>query len=1055
MFTQERGDEAAAKLAGKFARVAREILEARGGSLIELRGDEAMAVFGSPRQAIRAAVDLQARLVEETIADPSLPLGVGIGLDAGEAVPVEGGFRGGALNLAARLCGQAGPGEVLASREVVHLARRVEGLQYVDGGEVHLKGLSKPVPIIRIVPQAGDPAARLMSAIHPASPSVRPVADSSGTHPTAPLSTFESPLYGRRHRPASLLSGRRLAVAGVALLLLVAGVIVVATRGGDEQEPKVVSVSGTALAAVGLQSGLPVGAVRLGGRPSGVAVGAGAVWVTDSLTGSVTRIHPTTRRILQVIPVDNGPTGIAAGLDAVWVANSDAGFVTRINPETNTVVQRIRVGNGPAGVAVGEGAVWVTNSFDATVSKIDQATGRVLATIGVGGTPRGVDVGEGAVWVANQASGTVSQIDASTGRVIRQITVGTAPTGIAVGEGAVWVTNNRDGTVSRIETEPGTVSATGRVGKGPTGIAVGSGSVWVIDEIDDSLSRLDPVTLERRETVTLQTVPQAVAVGIGEGVLWVAGRAPTDVHRGGTLRVVIEEGLTEIDPALSFDVVGWSILSMTNDGLVAFKRVGGAEGVTLVPNLAATIPLPTDGGRAYTFVLRPGVHYSNGDPVEVEDIKRAIERGFRIDLGTAQFFLDRLVGADRCLQEPAECDLTEGISVDPSANTVTFNLTAPDPDFVHKLALPFAWVVPEGTPPTEGLDMEPIPATGPYMIDAYTPGEVVRLVRNPMFREWSPAARPDGFPDEIVVEGGVGAEAALEAVLAGDADWMGDQPPPERMEEINTRYTAQRHPFALPATFFASLNTRVPPFDDIRVRKAFNLAVDRARVVELLGGPLQAQLTCQVLPPNFPGYRPYCPYTARPDPSGEWTGPDLGRARELVDASGTEGVAVTLWSLRPRFGAVGSYLTEVLDSLGYRASLEERDDPMEYFNQVNDSRNGVQAGLIGWFTDLPIPSNMVQLLQCDTYRTADPRNLNASQFCDPGVDAIIEQALDLQLSEPSTANKLWTDVDRRLVDAAPWVPLFNPRSVDVVSKRVGNYQRSPQWGILLDQLWIV
>src|ERR671918_1490279 len=108
-FTQEHGDEVAAQLAGKFAVVAREGVEARGGVVVELRGDEALAVFDSARQAIRASVELQRRFVDATVAEPALPLAVGIGLDAGEAVPVEGGYRGGALNLAARLCGIAAP----------------------------------------------------------------------------------------------------------------------------------------------------------------------------------------------------------------------------------------------------------------------------------------------------------------------------------------------------------------------------------------------------------------------------------------------------------------------------------------------------------------------------------------------------------------------------------------------------------------------------------------------------------------------------------------------------------------------------------------------------------------------------------------------------------------------------------------------------------------------------------------------------------------------------------------------------------------------------------
>jgi WD40 repeat protein/class 3 adenylate cyclase len=157
-FTQERGDEAAAHLATRFAELAREAIEAAGGSLVELRGDEALAVFDSARQALRAAAGLQEHFVAETVADPSLPLAVGIGLDAGEAVPVDGGYRGGALNLAARLCSLAGPGEVLISPGVAHLARKVEGLDYVERGPVRLKGLEKPVDVVAVRPERDDVA---------------------------------------------------------------------------------------------------------------------------------------------------------------------------------------------------------------------------------------------------------------------------------------------------------------------------------------------------------------------------------------------------------------------------------------------------------------------------------------------------------------------------------------------------------------------------------------------------------------------------------------------------------------------------------------------------------------------------------------------------------------------------------------------------------------------------------------------------------------------------------------------------------------------------------
>jgi predicted ATPase/Flp pilus assembly protein TadD len=134
------------------------VVIARDGEVIELRGDEALAVFPSARQALYAAVELQAHFREHMEVDPALPLKVGIGIDAGEAVPVDGGYRGLALNLAARLCSLAGPGEVYASEGVVQRAQKLEGLAYVERGRVSLKGFSDPIRVIQILPEDDLPA---------------------------------------------------------------------------------------------------------------------------------------------------------------------------------------------------------------------------------------------------------------------------------------------------------------------------------------------------------------------------------------------------------------------------------------------------------------------------------------------------------------------------------------------------------------------------------------------------------------------------------------------------------------------------------------------------------------------------------------------------------------------------------------------------------------------------------------------------------------------------------------------------------------------------------
>jgi adenylate cyclase len=138
----------------KLAVVAQEEINAGGGDVVEIQGDEVVAVFTSARHAMQAALQLQSRFEKETEADHDLPMHVGIGLDAGEVIPAGDGFSGRALILASRLCSIAHAGEVLASEGVVHLAGRTEGLEYVDLGPVHLKGMSESVRATRIVAQS-------------------------------------------------------------------------------------------------------------------------------------------------------------------------------------------------------------------------------------------------------------------------------------------------------------------------------------------------------------------------------------------------------------------------------------------------------------------------------------------------------------------------------------------------------------------------------------------------------------------------------------------------------------------------------------------------------------------------------------------------------------------------------------------------------------------------------------------------------------------------------------------------------------------------------------
>src|SRR5215469_12564435 len=174
------------------------------------------------------------------------------------------------------------------------------------------------------------------------------------------------------------------------------------------------------------------------GRPSGVASGAGAVWVTDSADDLLLRVDPT-RQVVDRIPVGRGPAGVTTGDGQVWVANQLDGTVSEVNPGAGRQVATIPVGIGPSAVAFGFGSVWVANATGDTLTRIDAATGKVVKTIGLSSSPAGVAVGFGSVWVADQESGLLLRVDPAGDRVVQPISVGQSPDGVTVGASAVWV----------------------------------------------------------------------------------------------------------------------------------------------------------------------------------------------------------------------------------------------------------------------------------------------------------------------------------------------------------------------------------------------------------------------------------------------------------------------------------------------------------------------------------------------------------------------------------------------------------------------------------------
>ena len=552
---------------------------------------------------------------------------------------------------------------------------------------------------------------------------------------------------------------------------------------------------------------------------------------------------------------------------------------------------------------------------------------------------------------------------------------------------------------------------------------------------------------------------ERLRLGVSAGALCLAAAAlaapaaQAQDHRGGTMRLVAVGAGGTIDPQINYTLQYWQLYQGIYDGLLNFKKGTGDEGVKIVPDLAEAMPEASDDGKTYVFKLRKGIKFSNGKDVTVKDVVASFQRIFKVSSPTAGSFFNGIVGADKCIASPADCTLDGGVIGDEAAGTITFHLTEPDSEFFDKISVPHAVILPADAP-AEDAGTTPIPGTGAYMIESYDPNKQLKMVRNPHFKEWSKDAQPDGYPDEIDYDFGLTDEAEVTAIENGQADWMLDPPPADRLAEIGTKYADQVHVTPLTAMWYAPMNVNIPPFNNEKARQAVAYAVDRDALVKLFGGKVLAQPVCQVLPPNFPGHMDYCPFTKNPE-ANKWSAPDMEKAKELMKESGQIGQKVTVISEDSAVSkAVGTYMQSLLNELGFKAELKPISSNIQ-FTYIQNTNNNVQISISQWYQDYPAAANFLNVLfGCGSFHPGSDSSVNISGFCDKEVDAKMKEAMATAVTDPAKADKMWSDIDKMVTDKAPAAFLFTPKHVDFVSKRLGNFQFNPQYYWMVFQSWV-
>ncbi len=781
--------------------------------------------------------------------------------------------------------------------------------------------------------------------------------------------------------------------------------------------------------------------VAVGASPDEIALAGKAAWVANTGDRSVSKIDLERHVVVQTTPVGVAPQALAVFGADLWVVNSGAATVSRVSLKTDLVVETVPVGNLPAAIAADANGVWVVNSGDDTVVRIDPVTGRPDTPIAVGFHPDGIAVDTHTVWVSNGGDGTVSPIDAKSRVVGSSIAVGAAPADIVVSHGTVWVANSGSQTASGIDATTRRVVATVPAGDGPKSITLVANRLWVANELDGSITVVDPGSRRAVKRIATGASVRGLATDGKSGYVTtrsvVAGG-----HRGGTLHIttgpLFLPNVEGIDPSYAEDAFVFSAYSLVYDGLVGLQRASGGAGLTLVPDLALDLPRPSADGLSYTFRLRRGIHYSDGRMVKPADFRVGLQQQLTVRGDDER--LTNIVGAAACVRHKMVCDLTHGVLVNDDTYEVTFKLRKPDPDFLYKLTEPL-FATPDGQAGTPAIS--PRPGTGPYMIGEHNDTRFT-LVRNPHFRAWSRAAQPEGYPDEIEWTAAPDPTKAVHDVLAGTTDADERAPAATDYATLRRSHSDQFRFGFIARTSYLFLNTHRAPFDNRDARKAINLAIDRNKIVALVGGASTASASCQIVPPNFPGYRRYCPYTANPTPDGKYHGPDFARALALVDRSHTRGTVVSVaspWADPPAVNTAKE-VVGILTRLGYKARFAPSSDDNYFSNQ-----NPAQIGLEAFYLDYPAPANAFGSLRCDSGA--------AGGYCNPAADRLFTRAVDAERTDRIGAYADWARLDRMLTDDAAYLSLYSAKSTIVLSNRVGNYQAHPKDGPLYGQMWVV
>lgn len=501
-------------------------------------------------------------------------------------------------------------------------------------------------------------------------------------------------------------------------------------------------------------------------------------------------------------------------------------------------------------------------------------------------------------------------------------------------------------------------------------------------------------------------------------LLPLAAQAADTPKQGGDIVVTYKDDITTLDPAIGYDWVNWSMIKSLYSRLMDYTP-GTA---TLVPSLAESFAVSPDG-MTYTFKLRKGVKFSNGREVVASDVKYSIERAVNPKTqGPGAGFFGAIKGFDEL--SGGKSEMLSGIET-PDAGTVIFHLSRPDATFLHVLAINFASVVPKEAVDAAAGDFGKKPVgSGTLILKDWTIGQKLVFERN---KDYFIKGVP--FVDKVTIEVGQEPLVALLRLQKGEVDIAGDGIPPAKFLEIKNSPDGkqmivdgeQLH------TGYITLNTKVKPFDNVKVRQAVNMAVNKQRITRILNG--RATPANQPLPPLMPGYdKSYTGYAF-----------DVAKAKALLAEAGfADGFETVLYSTntdpQPR---IAQAIQQDLAAIGIKAEVRAlAQGNVIAAGGTEGEAPMIWSGGMAWIADFPDPSNFYgPILGCGG---AVQGGWNWSWYCNKDLDARAVAADSM--SDPAKAAErevVWGKIFTDVMADAPWVPVINERRVVAKSLRMG------------------